>query len=225
MYNSEIVKVYKDTKSIVQKYENKLKRHNLSLEDSQDATVSDDSTEVCKKQPAIKERRSSKATAAGTGTGAGAGDAKYEANPKLVGNSNDKAGSIVLKRKPRAKSASSDSSYEGDSKKKATGANGTTNQKKRDAIIRGEQIDGAATKKRGRPRMTSSEKEVAREKRRLELKNAPHYDEKMEDSRIESRKQATSNTKRKYVKRSQRGETPVYQVVVNDKGNAIGKKD
>lgn len=69
--------------------------------------------------------------------------------------------------------------------------------------------------------MTSSEKEAAREKRSQALKNAAHYSEKMEDSRVESANQI----KRKYTKRSQRGETPVYQVVVNDKGNAIGKKD
>ena len=41
--------------------------------------------------------------------------------------------------------------------------------KKRDALMRGEQIK---QKGRGRPRMTSSEKEAAREKRRQDMMNA-----------------------------------------------------
>ena len=71
--------------------------------------------------------------------------------------------------------------------------------------------------------MTSSEKEVAREKRRQELKNASKYDEKMEDSRVED--SAGKLQKRKYLKRSEKGDPPVFQPVVNDKGAAIGKKD
>ena len=114
MYNSEIVKVYKDTKELLQLYENKMKRYGVPLEDSQIAFNSSDDTQ----KPARAEAHSSKG--------------QFESHPKVIGKSGDRAGSIVLKRKQRAQSAeSSTSSYGGEAKKKAAAA---ANLKKRDAI-------------------------------------------------------------------------------------------
>lgn len=101
------------------------------------------------------------------------------------------------------------------------------NMKKRDAIMRGEPIK---IKRPGRPKMTSSEKEAAREKRRQELKNAVPYDsEKMKESRPETSAAAATAvaSKRKYNKKSSqdKAKQPKFQVVVNEQGNAVGKKD
>ena len=43
MYNGEIVRIYKDTKEIVQKYEDKLRRHNLNFEDSESSETESES--------------------------------------------------------------------------------------------------------------------------------------------------------------------------------------
>ena len=100
--------------------------------------------------------------------------------------------------------------------------------KKRDAVIRGEPIK---VKRPGRPKMTETEKESAREKRKEDYKNAVPYDnETMKESRPDTTsaaKPVTENPqKRKYLKKSQtKDEKPTYQIVVNDAGTTIGKKD
>ena len=95
--------------------------------------------------------------------------------------------------------------------------------KRRDLIARGEIVDRQSKRGPGRPKMTSSEKEAAREKRREDKANGIVYNEKMKESRVDSQ----SPVKRKYQRRSQKDKEPkpVFQTVLNDKGVTIGKKD
>ena len=151
MYNAEIIQVYRYTKEILQRYENRMSRHNVPLEDtdpedaSSDESGSDSSdreTEVATKKPDGKARQSRKRTAD-----------EYETPLKVInGKPNVKIGKIVLKRK---RNASRSSSSYNDKKRNITPASG--NIKKRDAVMRGETIEGVK-RRPGRPKMTSSEK-------------------------------------------------------------------
>ena len=51
MYNAEIVKIYKETKSLLQKYEDKLRKHRISL----DSSSSDEENEVAEKASSASE--------------------------------------------------------------------------------------------------------------------------------------------------------------------------
>ena len=93
-----------------------------------------------------------------------------------------KAPTIVLKRKQQVssedESENESEDYQEDSVKNS---HNLANMKKRDAVIRGEPIK---VKRPGRPKMTETEKESAREKRKEDYKNAVPYDnETMKESR------------------------------------------
>lgn len=158
LFNAEIVKVYKDSKDLLIKYENKMRRYGVPLQDSQDASEQSSQSSAASKskvkeeQPRSNSRKASKPRKA-------AESSKYETNPKVINKqANVKAGSIVLKRKRQA-SQSSESEYEDQVKSKP----GSANLKRRDAILRGETLDKRGP---GRPKMTESQKEEARAKRR-----------------------------------------------------------
>lgn len=127
---------------------------------------------------------------------------------------------MIKRSKKRQPSPDSESDYENNETSKAKAA---ANMKRRDLIARGEIVDRQSKRGPGRPKMTSSEKEAAREKRREDKANGIVYNEKMKESRVDSQ----SPVKRKYQRRSQKDKEPkpVFQTVLNDKGVTIGKKD
>ena len=156
-YNSDIIKIYKNTKALLQKYETKMRKYNVPLEDSGDEKVfsqnpiKEDQVEVKKpkKEPKAEPKKKE--------------ETEYEVPAKVINQKpNVKAGTIALKRK-RQVSPETESEYEDNAVTSKT-RNENSNVKKRDAIVRGEAIE--VVKKRGRPKMTSNEKTDAREKRK-----------------------------------------------------------
>ena len=88
----------------------------------------------------------------------------------MSSSKNGAAGSIVIRRQKKRAADESDSDY--DQKRGVRNESpGAGNMKRRDAIARGEAIDFERKKKPGRPKMTSSEKERARQKRIEKLRN------------------------------------------------------
>lgn len=205
LYNGEIIKVYKDTKEIVQKYEDRLRKHNLPLDESEQSQTESESesqsdSETEEKKGDAKTRKSKSTNVAANNT------VEYECPAKVINSTKVKAGSIVIKRQKK-RETSSDSSDSEEECDKSKISKAQSNMKKRDAIARGDPIDKNNTSSKrgpGRPKMTSSEKEAAREKRRQDKANGVEVPDARDDS------QAPQKRKYRKSQNKEKSDKPIY---------------